>query len=326
MLKISVIIPTYNRSDYIKLTIESFLSQTYDKNNIEIIICDNCSTDNTKKVVFDLIEFHKDREIRYIYESRQGSHFARNTAAQCATGEILYFTDDDMIADSRMLEYIVKIFMQYKDIGAVTGKVIPKWETKPPIWVEKYLNNQWLSLIDKNMKLCITDYDLGVYSCHEAIRSELFLESGGFHPDIIGKEWVGDGETGFNKELQEKGYLFAYVGDAVTEHIIPPTRMTQQYLNRRLYNQGCSDSYTAYRVAANQGRAYPVTKTKYVLPLLKRWIQVLFQVLRRKNTIRFMLAFTYCYKARKNYDYKILKDDAWRKMVLRRNWLKENEN
>lgn len=323
MYKVSVIIPTYNRAQYIGLTIESFMCQTYPQEFIEILICDNHSTDNTKVVIEKIIQENKEFDIRYLYEDRQGVHYTRNTAAKQATGDILYFTDDDMIADSNMLERLIHIFETYDNIGAVTGKVIPKWEEEPPNWVKKYLNNQWLSLLDKNMELCITRYDLGVYSCHEAIKREIFLQTGGFHPENTAGEWVGDGETGFNLEVQAMGYCFAYVGSAVTEHIIPPARMTQAYLNKRFYNQGCSDSYTAYRKEIDENRLFKAGIFKYLLPFLKRESKSLIRIFRHKESIHFLKANYSYYKARTRYDIRLMQDEEWRKMVLRKDWLNE---
>lgn len=321
MYKISVIIPTYNRAQYIGLTIESFLRQTYPRECIEILICDNHSTDDTKAVVAKIIQDYKEYSIRYLYEDRQGVHYTRNTAAKQAVGDILYFTDDDMIADSYMLERLVAVFEQYENIGAATGKVIPKWEKTPPDWVKKYLSNQWLSLLDKKMELCIAHYDFGVYSCHEAIKRDIFMKTGGFHPENTAGEWVGDGETGFNMEVQNMGYSFAYVGDAVTEHIIPSTRMTQDYLNKRFYNQGCSDSYTAYRIEMEQGKHFKATKGKYFGQLLKQWVKTFFRICRKKESYHFFSAYWNYYKARTEYDLRIVRDSEWRKMIIRKNWL-----
>lgn len=323
MHKISVIIPTYNRAQYIGLTIESFLKQTYPKEFIEILICDNHSTDHTKEVITKMIKANKGYNIRYLYEERQGVHYTRNTAAKQAVGDILYFTDDDMIADSSMLERLITVFDKYDNIGAVTGKVIPKWEQTPPAWVEKYLCNQWLSLIDKNMELCITQYDLGVYSCHEAIRRDIFMRTGGFHPENTAGEWVGDGETGFNMEVQAMGYCFAYVGNAVTEHIIPPARMTQSYLNKRFYNQGCSDSYTSYRKTVDSDQPFGAGNCKYLVPLFKRQAKTLMRILRQKESIHFLKANYHYFKARTQYDKRLMNDLRWREMVLRKDWLHE---
>lgn len=319
--KVSVIIPTFNRAQYIGLTIDSFIRQTYDKERLEIIVCDNHSTDNTKSVIQKIVKENPSVCIKYLYEDRQGVHYTRNTAAMQATGDILYFTDDDMIADEYMLERLIGLFDKFDNLGAVTGRVIPKWEVNPPAWVERYLNNQWLSLIDRNMEICITDYDLGVYSCHEAIKKEIFMKTGGFHPENTAGEWVGDGETGFNMEVQEMGCHFGYVGSALTEHIIPSGRMTQKYLNKRLYNQGCSDSYTAYRKCIAQKGNFKAGRLKYCVPLLKKWVRTLYQAVRKKTSIRFMVSFYYYYKARTEYDMRLMSDEKWRAMVLRTNWL-----
>ena len=60
-------------------------------------------------------------------------------------------------------------------------------------------------------------------------------------------ELIGDGEPGLNIKLADLGYWFAYIGSSITHHVIPPERMTQEYLNKRLANQGNCDSYTDYR-------------------------------------------------------------------------------
>lgn len=322
---VSIIIPTYNRAQYIGLTIDSFVKQSYDKEKYEIIICDNHSTDYTKEVIFQYIKKYPKIRIVYLYEERQGVHYARNKAARTALGDILYFTDDDMIADSDMLERLIGVFEHYENLGAVTGKVIPKWEQSPPVWVKKYLNNQWLSLIDKNMEICITKYDLGVYSCHEAVKKEVFMKTGGFHPENTAGEWVGDGETGLNMEIADMGYYFGYVGSAVTEHIIPPSRTNQKYLNKRLYNQGCSDSYTAYRMLYEAGKEFKVHSLLYVKKLFFRWMKILLQAARGRTSLRFIPAYFYYYKARLEYDKRLVLDRVWREMVLQKDWLHYDE-
>lgn len=321
MRKVSVIIPTFNRAQYIGLTINSFLNQTYPAEYMELLVCDNHSTDDTRDVVRKIIAENPGYTIRYLYEERQGVHYTRNTAAKQAEGEILYFTDDDMIADRYMLERLLEAFEKYDNIGAVTGKVIPRWEVRPPYWVENYLNNQWLSLIDRDMEFCVTRYDLGVYSCHEAVRRTLFMQTGGFHPENTAGEWVGDGETGFNMEIQQKGYYFAYVGNSVTEHIIPAGRMTQTYLNKRLYNQGCSDSYTEYRRCMEEGREFSAGRWKYITPLLKKWIRTMIRILRKKECRQFLPAYWNYYRARTEYDLRLQSDEKWRQMVLQKDWL-----
>jgi glycosyltransferase involved in cell wall biosynthesis len=91
---VSVIIPTYNRAKMLPITLDSFLNQDYPRDRYEIIVANNNSTDDTQKV----LDAYGSREAQFrsFMESRQGVHYARNSAARIARGDILYFTDDDM--------------------------------------------------------------------------------------------------------------------------------------------------------------------------------------------------------------------------------------
>ncbi len=85
---ISVIIPTYNCSDYIIEAIESVLNQTY--KDVEIIVIDDGSTDDTYKILKPYL--HK---IKYIYQDNSGPSRARNVGIQEAKGEYIAFLDAD---------------------------------------------------------------------------------------------------------------------------------------------------------------------------------------------------------------------------------------
>lgn len=97
--KISVIIPTYNRESTIKASIESVLGQTYD--NIEVIVVDDGSTDNTEKVVKSI----KDKRLKYIKQKKNaGACMARNIGIEKATGTYISFQDSDDIYYKNKLE------------------------------------------------------------------------------------------------------------------------------------------------------------------------------------------------------------------------------
>lgn len=89
-IKISVIIPTYNRGNMIENSITSVLNQTY--KNLEVLIIDDGSTDNTKEII-DKIE---DKRIRYIkIKENLGGSNARNIGIKEATGRFISFQDSD---------------------------------------------------------------------------------------------------------------------------------------------------------------------------------------------------------------------------------------
>jgi len=86
---ISVIIPTYNRAHLIKRSAQSVLNQTY--KNLELIIVDDGSTDNTKEIIDSI----KDERIVYIKQENQGVSAARNTGVEKAKGKYIAFQDSD---------------------------------------------------------------------------------------------------------------------------------------------------------------------------------------------------------------------------------------
>ena len=105
MSKISVIIPTFNRGNLIRNSIKSVLNQTY--KNLEVIVVDDGSTDNTKDVVDKL----EDERIKYIkLEENKGGSNARNIGIQNSIGKYISFQDSDDIY------YPDKLEMQFKNI------------------------------------------------------------------------------------------------------------------------------------------------------------------------------------------------------------------
>lgn len=88
---ISIIVPTYNVEKYIRTCIESILAQTY--RNIEVIIVNDGSTDQSLAVISDLICSH--HNIKVINQKNQGLSVARNTGIDAATGKYIAFVDPD---------------------------------------------------------------------------------------------------------------------------------------------------------------------------------------------------------------------------------------
>ena len=87
---ISAVIPTFNRADIIPISLKSAIEQTYE--NLEIIVIDDCSEDETKRVV----EEYKDSRIRYIrHDHNLGGAAARNSGIDAARGDYIAFLDSD---------------------------------------------------------------------------------------------------------------------------------------------------------------------------------------------------------------------------------------
>ncbi len=104
---ISVIIPSYNRGHLIQKAAQSVLEQTY--NNIELIIVDDCSTDNTETQVKEI----NDARVKYFrLEKNSGACAARNRGIQEASGEYISFNDSDDCWHSDKLEKQLKLLQK----------------------------------------------------------------------------------------------------------------------------------------------------------------------------------------------------------------------
>ena len=86
---VSVIIPTFNRADIIRETLDSVLAQTY--SNFEAIVIDDGSADRTRAVV----SAYRDPRIKYSYKENGGLSSARNAGLDLARGEFIAFLDSD---------------------------------------------------------------------------------------------------------------------------------------------------------------------------------------------------------------------------------------
>lgn len=320
---VSVIIPTFNRSAMLRQTVDTILAQSYPADRRELIVVDNNSTDDTRAVIDALEE--RNQAITGMTERRRGAHFARNTGALASRGDILYFTDDDMLAAPDMLLRIIEGFVDGANVGSVTGRVLPKWETEPPLWILEHCKNSLLSLNDLGDNLIVADNDPGVFSCHQAILREAFMRAGGFNPDTNAGEFTGDNETGLNIKVRKLGYRFAYVGSSVTHHMIPEARMTQRYLNSRFADQGFCDSYTEYQAVQMRKPRLAARVVAHGLVAGFTAVRALVRRIANDSRWRLDLARLFYYRNRARYDTRLIRHAEWRRFVLRSNWLSDDE-
>jgi glycosyltransferase involved in cell wall biosynthesis len=316
---VSIIIPTYNRSAMLRMTVDTFRAQTYPADRWELILVDNDSTDDTAAVIAELAL--ADERIIPMTEPRKGAHFARNSGAVAARGTILYFTDDDMLADPELLERIVEPFGADQSVASVTGKVLPRWETEPPLWVLEHCRNALLSLNDLGEATIISGEDPGVFSCHQAVRREVFMSAGGFNPDTNAERFTGDNETGLNIKIRTLGHRFAYVGGAVTHHMIPAARMTQRYLNSRLADQGFCDSYTDYRAIHPGAGRLARRIAAHVAFAGASALKAGARRIAGDSRWRIDWARIRYHRNRARYDSRLMRHEEWRAFALRDDWI-----
>lgn len=243
MFKISVVIPTYNRSKMLIETLESLEYQDFDKNNFEVIVVDNNSKDDTNICVNKYCE-NTALNLKYVKEKRQGDIYARHTGAGLADGEILYFTDDDATFDHNLLSEIYSIFEKYPAVGAVGTRIQIVWDEQPPQWVYRYEN--YLGKRSYQEKgVVVKDDGLFINNGSLAIKRSIYKEVKGNNPGQVGDYLIGDAEVGLCLKLHEKKIPIAFTDDVTMwHHQIAKKNASLTDIKRRVVNNGISESYT----------------------------------------------------------------------------------
>ncbi len=123
---VSIVVSTAGqRPDLLKRCIKSLTEVNYPA--VEIVLVDNRPQSKTEdsQAIWDESGDDVTAPIRVVREGRRGLSFARNTGVLAARGEIVAFTDDDVVVDANWLNGIVDAFSRRDDVMCVTGLVIP---------------------------------------------------------------------------------------------------------------------------------------------------------------------------------------------------------
>lgn len=254
-MKLSVIIPTRNRSVLLSQALKSIRYQYLPAEDFEVIVVDNGSVDATQEV----IENHKAKipNLSSFFAEAPGLHVGRHLGMKAAKSDLLVFADDDIEALPSWLSSVQEAF---KDpaVAMVGGNNYPMFLEPPPKWLLALWNRRtsrglrsipWLSVVEFDKpRVDISPYL--VWGCNFAIRKDVLFKAGGFHPDGMPKELIrfrGDGETHVSRYVAESGMKCVFHPGASVYHKVTPERMTHDYFRQRGFNQGVSDSYTQLR-------------------------------------------------------------------------------
>jgi glycosyltransferase involved in cell wall biosynthesis len=240
--RVSAIICTHNRDEYLGAAIDSLLAQDY--SDFEVIVVDNASTDNTPAVVEARLPHER---LEYVYEPNLGLSHARNAGAKLATGEILAYLDDDAEASAGWLSALASIYEQDPEVAIAGGKVTL-------IWPPNCSAPTWLS---NNMAGNLGAYDLGddvVYitqpgqtprGLNYSIRADFLRQIGGFDPNLgrVGKNLLSNEELYMTETALDQGFKVVYLPNALVAHNVTPSRLAPSWFMSRSWWQGISEYY-----------------------------------------------------------------------------------
>ena len=240
MIKISAIICTFRRPDYLRHALHSLCEQSLPRDEYEIIVVDNAVEAETERVVR---EFDEGRiNLRYLPEENVGLSRARNTGFKAAAGLYVAYIDDDARADKHWLEALVAAFEEVSPApAAVGGRVWLDWHGEKPSWVpERHLSLfTYVDHGDDAHALANNEYLVGA---NIAFEREALLLVGGFDPDLgrQGTVLLSGEEAAIIAQLQELGRGIYYEPAAAVWHSVIQSRKRPSWLLKRLFWDGAS--------------------------------------------------------------------------------------
>ena len=239
---ISIIICTYNRQKFILKTLQCLREQDFPASDFEIIIINNNSSDNTKAICTDFMNQSPGLQINYVEEYNQGLSYARNRGIKEAKGTIITFIDDDAFAVPGFLKSIHGFFSQNSSVLALGGKVKPEFETGKPSWMSPFLM-PLVAALDMGQGIKEFTGKSFPVGANMSFRAEVFERFGLFNNDLgrKGNSLLGSEEKDFFNRLKKASVKIVYLPEAEVTHVIPPIRVTMEYIKRQAIGIGVSE-------------------------------------------------------------------------------------
>jgi glucosyl-dolichyl phosphate glucuronosyltransferase len=259
---ISVIICTRNRAESLRQTLDSlFLPANLDRPDWEVLVVES-STDSTLDLCREF-QGKFPKYFRFVTEKRLGKSHALNTAIATVTGDILAFTDDDVICAPDYIQAIRSVFATHA-ADAAQGRVLLDFEGGWPKW----LDTGDLALMADLRDFGDTVSDLKGTLCgtNMVVRATVFPKSGGFAPELGPAGAAGLGmweDTEISLRMRQAGSRMIYAPQILVRHQWPKGRLTKAFIRSRFFGQGRAQAFYA---------DLPVSLSRFGLYTLKETI------------------------------------------------------
>ena len=253
-MKLSIVICTFNRCEELEqlledLTLQHAALDAEKAKQVELVLIDNNSFDNTNEVAYRFIE-STGLSIKYFTETKLGLSAARNLAVTKTSGDLIAFLHDDISLDENWLEQAYSLADECNDheIGVYGGRVIPMWQDDFPTWLsleqpygadQKVFGAHSYGDVEQsypfNTEFGVAETPSGT---NVFIRKEIFENCGNFRTDLGPSAAGGFGlldDYEFFEYLSTLKIPMLYVPELMVYHPINPSMMTIQNIRRWYY-------------------------------------------------------------------------------------------
>lgn len=204
MVRYSVIVPAYNASRTIKMCLEALMGQFMPREEYEVIVVDDGSTDDTARII-------REFPVKYVRQENRGPATARNRGVAEARGEIILFTDSDCVPEKNWIEEMAKPFRN-SDVAAVKGA----YRTLQSGVMARFSQLEFEERFEMLKKADSIDM-VDTYSA--AFRKEVFTGAGGFDTSF---PVANNEDTELSYRLAKAGHRMVFNPNAIVSHLNHP--------------------------------------------------------------------------------------------------------
>ena len=235
-MTLDVVVPTYNRSALLLLTIGSLMRAPIPPGmQVTVIVVDNNSKDDTAAVVED-VQQHAGLPIVYVRETKQGLSHARNAGIAAGDGDLVGFIDDDEEIEQTWYSVIAREFAD-SGVHFIGGPYLPNWVSAIPDWLPPGYHAAIGAIPPKPRAAFDKDFSGNLMGGNAVFRRAVFDQIGVYSTRLgrSGKGLLSEEDAEFYRRLQGAGLHGMYVPDLAILHYIAPGRLTRSYHRRWAY-------------------------------------------------------------------------------------------
>jgi len=216
---------------------EALCAITPPKLGWKIVAVDNASTDNTKEI---LERYVLRLPLTIITCLERGKNNALNSALTNIEGDLVVFTDDDILPEKNWLIEFAEGAERNPNASIFGGSIIPHWPFTPPKWIIDHVP-LGLTYGATSSDLNETEIDPGlIWGANMMVRSHIFQSGYKFNENVgpNSGNYIMGSETEFNRRLEKDEYKFCFIPKAKVSHIIREEQLLRKWILRRAFRFG----------------------------------------------------------------------------------------
>ncbi len=269
VLDLSIVFATYHNEEILQKSLESYcLIET--EYEWELIIVDNANREETKRLVN---KYKTKLPIHFIEKSEPGKNNALNKALPFINGNLIMFTDNDIIPNKNLINHYINAANNYPEFDIFGGKILP--DITLPQWVDTSSASVRgaFGILDLGNEDVEVDPVASIWGGNMMLKKAIFNQGFAFNGVIgpKGTNYTMGSESELLARLKMSGYKAMYVANAVVKHQIRQEQLSISWLTKRSFRSGKGEGYQHEYNGVSKVLGYP----RYLIKVLcKDFIRV----------------------------------------------------